>query len=303
MPAASPTSVLTSFCVSGVLTLEQLLVVITVIVYGSSADEVWVTLVHQKKEQMGTAATTAWDNCCVWGWMLALLLSLCQNAWSTNKMATCDQRRWKWHHKFWGFFIEAVINVSILSLWLFSRFTFFKALFWTRLFLLIPHCAVGELGVSVGIVNVYLGLQVLMKVLQWLRAQTMIHLTSTENSFQRQVSQIETALFYALMPCMLGFEIWFIPSAQSLSHLTWMVFKVIRYNSAFSLKVVLHAVLLSLHCIPTYFFLQFILQITILLSFLASHVLHSEYNVLHDSYSRQNAIHLNRVKQCIFSSY
>lgn len=199
-----------------------------------------------------------------------------------------------------------MINVSILSLWLFSHFTFIKALFWTKTkgFLLIPHCPVGELVVSVGIVNVYLGLQALMKVLQWLmRAQTMIHLTSTENSFQSQVFQIENALFYTLMHCMLGFEIWFIPSAQSLSHLTWMAFKVIRYNSAFSLKVVLHAVLLSLHCITTYFFQQFILQITILLSFLPSHVLHSEYNVLHDSYSRQNAIHLNRVKQCIFSSY
>lgn len=82
-----------------------------------------------------------------------------------------------------------------------------------------------------------------------------------------------------------------------------MAFKVIRYNLAFSLKVVLHAVFLSLQCIPTYFFLQFVLQITTPLSFLPSHVLHSEYNVLRDPYSRQNAIHPNRVKQSIFSSY
>lgn len=44
-----------------------------------------------------------------------------------------------------GFFVEAMNNVSILSLWLFSHFTFFKALYWTRLFLLNPHCSMGEL--------------------------------------------------------------------------------------------------------------------------------------------------------------
>lgn len=48
------------------------------------------------------------------------------------------------------------------------------------------------LGVAVSIATVCFGLQGLMKVLQWLmRAQTVIHLNSTENSFQSQVSQPE----------------------------------------------------------------------------------------------------------------
>lgn len=53
----------------------------------------------------------------------------------------------------------------------------------------------------------------------------------------------------------------------------------------------------------SYFLLKFILQITIPPSFLPGHVLVSEYNVLHDSYSRQNAIHPNRVKQSVLPSY
>lgn len=41
-----------------------------------------------------------------------------------------------------------------------------------------------------------------MKVLQWLRkALTVIHQTYTENSLQRQVSQTENALSYALTHC------------------------------------------------------------------------------------------------------
>lgn len=41
-----------------------------------------------------------------------------------------------------------------------------------------------------------------MKVLQWLRkVLTVIHQTCIENSFQRQVSQAENALSYALTHC------------------------------------------------------------------------------------------------------
>lgn len=91
----------------------------------------------------------------------------------------------------------AGISLWILSLWLLSHFTFFlspKIFFFPfpRLFLLFLHCSLGELGVAVSIATVCLGLQGLMKVLQWLmRAQTVIHLNSTENSFQSQVSQPE----------------------------------------------------------------------------------------------------------------
>jgi len=53
-----------------------------------------------------------------------------------------------------------------------------------------------------------------------MRAQTVIHLTSAENSFQSQVSQTENALSYTLTRCMPGFEIRFIPSAESSSLLT-----------------------------------------------------------------------------------
>lgn len=93
-------------------------------------------------------------------------------------------------------------HVSVLSLWLFSHFPFFKALCWTRLFLLNLCCSVGELWVSVSIANVYSGLKLLMKVLQWLKkALTVIHQTCTENSFQRQVSQTENSLCCALLCC------------------------------------------------------------------------------------------------------
>lgn len=99
-----------------------------------------------------------------------------------------------------GFLRKAINNDSILSLWLSWHFTFFKALYWTRVFLLNLYCSVGELWVSVSIANVYLGLKLLMKVLQWLR-KALIHQTCTENSFQRQMSQTENALSYALTRC------------------------------------------------------------------------------------------------------
>lgn len=147
MPTAFSLSVLTCFCVSGVLPFEQSLVMITAIPYGTRWG--WVTLIHKKKRKWKllppqSETTMCGDRCqhCYYHFakVLVWVAIKCLHVTREDEYAISNSGR---------FCTEAMNHVTILSLWLFSHFTFFKALYWTRLFLLNLCCSVGKLWVSV----------------------------------------------------------------------------------------------------------------------------------------------------------